>query len=128
MMMRAHQVMTTPVITISSQTTLQELEETLDARKISGAPVVGRDGRLLGVVSRTDLARRKPSDTGVMDIMTPGVVSAGEEATLLELSDLMLERKIHRVLVVRDGELVGIVSSLDVIRGMRQALAERPPD
>lgn len=55
-------------------------------------------------------------------IMSPYVYFATSDSDLLELSDLMVERHIHRLLVLEQDELVGIVTSLDVMRAMRQEL------
>jgi CBS domain-containing protein len=52
------------------------------------------------------------------------VISAGEEASLAEMADLMLNRGIKRVLILRDGVLVGVVSRADVLRAVVDNLQE----
>jgi CBS domain-containing protein len=49
------------------------------------------------------------------DIMRAPVISAGEDASLADLSDLMMKHGIKRVLILRDGVLVGVVSRADVL-------------
>src|ERR1700720_2545903 len=56
--MRAMDVMTTDVITVDPETTVQSLATLLAERGISGAPVVDSDGRLVGVISECDLLHR----------------------------------------------------------------------
>jgi len=56
--MRAMDVMTTDVITVDPETTVQSLATLLAERGISGAPVVDSDGRLVGVISEGDLLHR----------------------------------------------------------------------
>jgi CBS domain-containing protein len=51
----------------------------------------------------------------VEDIMTPRVFSVSEEATVSEVATLMLKEHLHRVLVLRDGKPVGIISSSDLL-------------
>jgi CBS domain-containing protein len=54
----------------------------------------------------------------VRDIMRAPVISAGEDASLADLSDLMMKHGIKRVLILRDGVLVGVVSRADVLRAV----------
>lgn len=55
-----------------------------------------------------------------------GLVSVSEEVSLLELTDLMLERRVRRVLVRSGQNSLGVISCAEVIRGLRQVLADRP--
>ncbi len=55
--------------------------------------------------------------------MTPAVYRADESAPFTEVIDIMLEAKIHRVIVTRADKAVGIVTTTDLIRHMRQLLA-----
>ncbi len=52
----------------------------------------------------------------VCDLMTPSVVTVAPDTTLHDLSRTLIEHQIHRVLVTDGGTLVGVVSSLDVVR------------
>ncbi len=66
-----------------------------------------------------------PSDRGgtlVRSIMTPFVYFATETATVAEALDLMLEHRIHRVVVTRERRLVGVVTSMDLLREYRAQL------
>ncbi len=54
----------------------------------------------------------------VEDIMSPAPIVIGPEATLPELARLLLDKRIHRALVVESGQLVGIVTTTDVLRGV----------
>ncbi|MCE7869527.1 CBS domain-containing protein [bacterium CPR1] len=156
-MTRVSDVMTDEVVTIGAEASVRELAQLLSRSRVSGAPVMGPDGRPVGVVSQSDLATyaahcwarppqtgRSPSgsfydglwlgqvapealeslatETRVGDIMAPFVYYASEDTSVLELSGLMLEKHIHRVVVMRGDEVVGMVSSLDLIRGLREQL------
>jgi CBS domain-containing protein len=61
--MRAVDVMTTNVITVEPDTPVQEIAKLLSEKSISGVPVVGADGRLLGIVSEGDLLHRVETGT-----------------------------------------------------------------
>jgi CBS domain-containing protein len=146
--MKAREIMKKRVVSVSPNQTVGEVARLLDERHISGAPVVDRNGRLMGVVSRTDLVRhereeprveeagepwfdrverlehskgwtvRSPDYTRVADLMTPRVVSADEDASVQELARKMVKRHIHRVVITSRGKMTGIVSSLDLVRAL----------
>ena len=59
--MRAHQIMTRPVITVTPQTTIVEAANTMLQRHVSGLPVVDAAGKLVGIISEGDFIRRTKS-------------------------------------------------------------------
>lgn len=133
-------IMQRGVVTVRVDTTLRELVQMLTKRRISGVPVMDEEGHPTGVISLTDVASfvgqnwlksrshgNAPlaweealmeglGDALVGEVMSPFVYFAKETATLGDLAEMMLEHHIHRVLVVREEEIVGIVSSLDLIK------------
>ena len=144
--MRASDIMTRDVATVTPDTRIEELCDLLRERKITGAPVIDSEGRLVGIVSKDDVLFRGRSGGSesrqtpdikqlftsgfvgfdqagggpheVGQIMTRGVISAPEDATVADLCRLMWDRRIHRVPIVRGEVLVGIVSALDVCRAV----------
>jgi CBS domain-containing protein len=149
--MRAKDIMTTPVISIGPQTSVQEIVAILLGQRISGVPVV-EQGRLVGIVSEADLIRRREIGTErapalgwwrswladpsrspsryvksramkATDLMTRAVVWVEEDTPAAEISGLFESRRIRRVPVVRAGEVVGMISRASLVR----ALAARLP-
>ena len=138
-------VMSKEVVTVSPETTVVETAQRMVARGVSAVPVVDAANRPLGVVSEGDVMRlfgakfqnRRAQwlrmlaegetlapeflaaigldQCRVRDIMRTPVISAGEEASLADLGDLMMKHGIKRVLILRDGVLVDIVSRADVL-------------
>jgi CBS domain-containing protein len=83
---------------------------------ISGAPVVDRDGKAIGVVSKTDALLARGSDS-VADIMTPIVLMLSESAPVSRAAALMAYEGVHRIIVTSDdGRVVGVLGALDVLR------------
>ncbi len=81
--------------------------------------MVASDGQIMGVVSKSDITRfhrdsrhADPEAQMVYEIGTPIAVTIDEQATLREAAGMMAEREIHRLVVVRGGIPVGILSSL----------------
>ncbi|MDP1823716.1 MAG: CBS domain-containing protein [Archangium sp.] len=97
----------------------------LDSEGMRSAPVVDDNGVLVGVVFHAALAGlREFDDLEVEDAMTTDMVTVPHDASVSELARLMAQHGLERVPVVtHDGHLVGVVSSMDVVRW----LAERLP-
>ncbi|MFQ5515537.1 MAG: HPP family protein [Myxococcota bacterium] len=128
--MRAEDVMQKDVISVSPHLPLKNFEEFLTEEEISGAPVVGRDGRILGIASKTDVVRAL-SDQGassaleqmgldltVEDIMTRDLVTVGPQEELTSVARRMIDGHLHRVLVVDGDNVLGIVTTFDLLRAV----------
>lgn len=113
----ATDLMNSDVLTVRDDLPVSELADFLIDNDITGAPVVDRDGGLVGVVSLVDIValEEDEDDLLVSDIMSPDVVSVEEDATVSEIALRMLRDHLHRVLVVRDDEILGIISTSDLL-------------
>jgi CBS domain-containing protein len=109
------------VATIRPDATVRDLLAELAAHNV-GALVVSEDGRRpAGIVSERDVVRRLDEDEAVLDgpvsaIMTSAIQVCDPEDSLDSLMALMTEHRVRHVPVVRDGELVGIVSIGDAVK------------
>jgi len=145
-MLTAKEIMTSEVVTVDPQMPVGELATLLGEKKISGAPVVDQSGKLVGVVTESDLidqakklhiptaitildaviflesARnverevQKMAGARVGDICTSDPVTVGPDTPLDEIATLMAEKGIHTLPVLADGKLVGMVGKTDIIR------------
>jgi len=111
--MQAKDIMTRDIITVSPNMTIKNLATTLIKNQISGAPVAGKNGKIVGVVSEADIVAKKGKD--VKAIMSKKIISVGEEATVEEIAQLMTTHRIKRVPVMRDNTVVGIISRADIV-------------
>ena len=135
--MKVRDVMSEDVVTVGPQTSLKEVARLLTEWQISGAPVVGINGDVLGVVSESDILwKQEPGrrrrlewlrtidDRGRLkcaaviagEAMTSPPVMIEQDAFVADAARLMLERGVKRLPVVSKGELVGIVTRSDLIR------------
>ena len=139
-MMTLEDVMTRHVITVSPETPIHKAARLMVDHSVSGLPVVDQ-GRLVGILSEGDLIlRQRPREakpwwhrffadggplareyqkavgTTVGDVMTRSVVSISPVFGIATAAAILTNRNIRRLPVVRDGQLVGIVSRGDLVR------------
>lgn len=147
--MKARDVMVSPVITVSESCTIRDLAKLLFDNRISGVPVVGSDGKVVGMVSEADLMHRSEIGTErpsswwlalisgeralaaeyvqshaltVKDVMATDVQSVHPDTPLIEIAEIFEEKHIKRVPIVNDmGELVGIVSRANIVQAIAAA-------
>lgn len=179
--MKLRNIMTTELITVDPETTLQEVASLLVSEHIGGVPVVS-GSRLVGVVSATDILEFEASNPGAprerstgssfeedlgsveewgteneppasyfadmwedagagvverigvtdrpewnvleeykaAEVMTRTIFSLPPEADVQDAAGRMIEADVHRVLVMKDGELVGVVTTRDVLRAVAE--------
>ena len=118
------EVMTHVVVTVEPDTAVSELIELFRTRHISGAPVVSRDGEVLGVVSLTDLIEPNADAKTALEVATRKVVSIDEAAPLAEAARLLLELGIRRLIVRRGERLAGILTATDVLKWVARPALE----
>ncbi len=143
--MKAIDIMTTDVVTVSPETSVYEAAQLLLGRRISALPVLNSDGRLVGLISESDLMRRseiraekrtpwwrdllasdlrqaseflRAHGRQVADVMSRNVISAHPRTSMRELAELMERHAIKRLPVVDGHRLVGIVSRRDLLRAL----------
>jgi CBS domain-containing protein len=129
--------MTTGVIAVRGDTSFKEMAAMLGSSRVSGFPVIDRAGKVLGVVSETDMLikeadrashpevfgglRRsrdlqKAAGVTAAELMTSPPVTIGPEEPVQHAAFLMYDRAVERLPVVDEaGHLVGIVSQVDVL-------------
>lgn len=147
--MQARDVMVSPVITAGKTATVREIAKILIEKRISAVPVIDDAGKLVGIVTESDLMRRVEAGTEhpyswwvhfvagdatvaadyvkshaakIEDVMTSDVVTATPETPLHEIATLLEEHQIRRVPIVdKLGNLVGIVSRANLIQVVASA-------
>ena len=148
--MKAADVMTTNVVSIHPNASISEAAQSMLLHRISGLPVIGERGDLVGIVTEGDLLRRVETGTlrdrsrwanffvspgqlaseyvqshsrKVLDVMTPNPEVVREDTPITEIVLTMENKSVKRVPVVAGDKVVGIVSRADLV----QALGKRNP-
>jgi CBS domain-containing protein len=150
---RAHQIMTKPVISVTPETTILEAANILLQRHISGLPVITKAGKLVGIVSESDFIRRgeigtqkkrspwlrfilgsgreaddfvRENGRKVSEVMTERLITVNEETPLEEIVRLMEKNGIKRLPVVEADKVVGIVSRTNLLQAVASLSREIP--
>jgi CBS domain-containing protein len=152
--MRAHQIMTRSVVTVTPETTIIDAANHMLQRHVSGLPVVDATGKLVGIVSEGDFIRRAEIGTGrkrgrwlkfilgpgksasdfvhehgrkVSEVMTKSPITITEDTALAEIVELMEKNHVKRLPVLRGDKVVGIVSRANLLQAVA-SLAREVPD
>jgi CBS-domain-containing membrane protein len=145
-MLTACDIMTTEVITVKKDTSIQELARILYDNHINGVPVVDDEGAVIGIICESDLIRKDKklhiptvvavfdavfylesskkfekeiqrfNATTVSDLYTKDVVSVNEKTPVDEIATLMTEKKTYTIPVMDGKRIVGIIGKADLIR------------
>ena len=117
--------MTTDVVTIGEDAPVSQLCDLLQAVHANGLPVLNTQGELVGIVSEEDVLYgtmgifdKNGTPVLVRDIMTSPAVCATEDTDVVELSQMLSGMRIHRIPILSDGRVTGIVTALDVVRAV----------
>ena len=149
-MLTAQDIMTSKVITVAEDANVRELAALFLSNNISGAPVVNDQGKVIGVVTESDLIFQNkkvhlPTAVAILDaflfLESPGktekelkkiaasrvgdicsreLISVTPATALDELATLMAEKKVHTLPVMEGDTLVGIIGKSDIIRTIAQ--------
>lgn len=142
--MQAQDLMNPSVITIKPDATVGEAARLMLERNTSCLPVVDEPGQLVGILTHTDFGlhpkyqplaenvysllgssttpqhieavSRKVSSKLVKDVMRHPVVTIQEDASIEEVTVLMLRQEIHRLPVMQGSQLVGVITSHDFLK------------
>jgi len=147
-------IMTTPVISVEPSASIREAAALMLAHRISGLPVVERDGTLIGMLTEGDFLRRgelgtqrkrswwlellvspgKMADEYVQthgrrveEVMSDDVVTTDMSASLDDVVEMMSRYRIKRLPVVEKGKVVGIVARSDLLRALASAQPSNDP-
>jgi len=153
--MNAADVMTTKVITVTPESSIEDAAKLMLQYRISGLPVLDQKGGLVGIVTEGDFLRRGETGTErrrprwlefilgpgrlsseyvqahgrkIADVMTSDPISITEDVSLEDVVDALERHRVKRLPVMRDGKLVGIVSRANLVQALATVLprAEGP--
>jgi CBS domain-containing protein len=144
-MLTAADVMTTEVFSVPPEAPIHDVAKLMYTKRIGGVPVIDAAKRVIGMISKGDLIRhaqvvgerRRPwwvatfTSTSALahdyikthariarDVMTQGAITVSATATLAEIAKVLEQHRIKRVPVVEDGEVIGMVTRVDLLQAL----------
>ncbi|MGQ9588706.1 MAG: CBS domain-containing protein [Planctomycetota bacterium] len=109
------------IVSVPAEATIREALEVMLAHRI-GAIAVKEGGKIAGIWTERDLLRNTasegfdPKTTRVRDVMVRSLLSAPHTATVFQLLDMFLGRRLRHLFIEKDGEYIGLLSTGDVVR------------
>ncbi len=137
--MKIAEIMTGSVVTLSPDQKLREAIQLFRTRRIRHLPVVDAESRLVGIVTDRDVKQATPSlhsgvdqdgyerildETRIDQVMTREPTTISPDAPLKAAARIFIGDKVGALPVVEDGRLVGIVTSIDLLRVLHNMLPD----
>jgi CBS domain-containing protein len=121
--MKVKEIMTSPVEEIGADAKVFQAAKMMKMLNIGVLPVI-RGEEIVGIVTDRDIAirvvaeRLDPQNTPVGQVMTAEVICCSEDTTIEEAAGLLEENQVHRLLVLSNNKVCGIISIADVVRNI----------
>lgn len=114
----ARDIMKEPVVTVDSVVTVIDAAKKMDEKNI-GCVIVMEKERPIGILTERDVVKKivineKPLSTSVRNVMSSPLISIDHDATVWELAELMKLKRIHKLPVMQENKLIGIVTTTDI--------------
>ena len=115
-----NQVMSKNVLTVDKSTSLQDAAQKMKELKI-GCVIVTENNAPVGIVTERDFvtkvaAEGRPLFTEISEVMTSPLITIDPEETIWEASEMMKEKRIHKLPVKENEKIIGIVTTTDIVK------------
>jgi acetoin utilization protein AcuB len=134
--------MTSPVLTITPDVSVQDALARMHQDKVRRYPVVDKNGKLIGIVTEGDLLNAKPSEATTLSVweitsllsklkvervMADKVITTTEDCPIEEAARIMADNEISSLPVMRGKSLVGMITETDIFHIMLEMMGARTP-
>ncbi len=115
-----HQVMNKNVLSLDKSTSVQESAEKMKKLNV-GCVIVTKNNSPIGIITERDfvtkiVAEGRPLFTEIQETMSSPLITINSEETIWEASQLMKEKSIHKLPVEKNKQIVGIITTTDIIK------------
>ncbi len=121
---KAKDLMIKELITIGPEEKIALADLIMARSSVGGLPVVDR-GKLVGIITQRDIMLARNYEIGGLmtrDLMSKNLITVGPEASLKEILEVMLDKKIERIPVVENGKLVGLIVHNRILRAIYESV------
>lgn len=113
--MRVEDIMSSPVTVTNRNTKVGHLKDLLLRKNIHAVPVLENDGTISGIITTSDIAKCHNDDEIVQNVMSNRVHIVLKNNRAKDAANMMVKNNIHHLVVMEEGNVVGMVSSLDIV-------------
>ena len=119
------------VVKISFWSSVSEAARLMDERSI-GSVLIEENGRVIGIMTERDILRKivakgkNPDRVKVKEIMNDPVITIDANEDIFEASKIMDEKKIRRLVVVENGQIVGKITANSISRNLKYMIIREP--
>lgn len=114
--MKVHDLLTRDVITARTHDSVETVRDRMAANAIHALPILDGSGKAAGLVTSTDLLSAIPGDIPITDAMGEVFYEIHSHDDIAAAARLMVRHNIHHLVVLHEGEVAGILSSLDLVK------------
>jgi CBS domain-containing protein len=111
--MKVKEIMTTDIVTVLEDNTVEEAAQLLTRHRLRGLPVLNPSGTLIGIVTEYELVSQHGHRVG--DIMNRGVITVSSDTEVEHVSYLLSNRQIRCLTVVDNGQVVGLITPANLV-------------
>lgn len=111
--------MVNPVVTTTIDSKLSYVRELMERKEVSAIPVIEMQGKLIsirGIVTKTDWYGIRDEGIPAEKLMTKKVHVITKDASAQAAATMMLRHEVHHLVVMEEGNIIGIISSMDFVR------------
>jgi CBS domain-containing protein len=113
--MRVEEIMSSPVVITQRNVRVKHLKETFDRKHLGALPVLEADGTIVGIVSLRDILLAN-DELLVQDVMSDRIHILLPNNRVQDAAKIMVDNAIHHLVVMENGVVVGMLSSMDIVR------------
>lgn len=114
--MRIEEIMSCPVTVTNRNNKISHLKDLISRKNINAFPVLEEDGTITGIISTIDVAKCHDENEIVQNIMSDRVHIVMKNNQVKDAASMMIKNNVHHLVVMENGQVVGMVSSFDIIK------------
>lgn len=114
--MKVSEIMTSPVTVTQKEKNIAHVRGIVERKGINAIPVLTMTGEIEGIITSNDIARISDDNVLVADVMTTRSIVMSPDSGIKDAARMMEKNNIHHVIIMEDGQISGIVSTMDLMK------------
>lgn len=114
--MKVSEIMSSPVVVTNKKNKISSVRNLIERKNIHAIPVLEQDGGICGIISSIDLAKEHNESEIVQNIMSEKVHVIHPSSRVIDAANMLLKQNVHHLVVMKEGQVIGMVSSMDIVQ------------